>query len=141
MTTIHINPIKGYQVFSKVFSSGKKLRAYPLLASVVFDISEIGLTPFRFEKMNLPTEIFLGVTVSKRVAKRAVIRNRIKRLMRESVRLVLKDYEENGIELTCKAICLAWQKAPQKPSEISLHDVLPKVQTILRKFTNTQENN
>lgn len=138
---MQINPIKGYQVFSKVYSSGRKSRAYPLLASVVFDMSDIGLTPYRLELMIAQDSFSLGVTVSKRVAKKAVVRNRIKRLMRESVRLVVKDLENEGEVLLPKAVCLSWQKAPKKPSEITLHDVLPKVNKLLRKANSIDKQN
>ena len=41
------------------------------------------------EQANIPTKI--GFVVSKKIHKRAVKRNRIKRLMRESVRLYIKN--------------------------------------------------
>ena len=53
-----------------------------------------GITVFcgKIKKNNNPTKI--GFVVSKKIHKRAVRRNRIKRLMRESVRLLIKS-EQN----------------------------------------------
>lgn len=45
------------------------------------------------EQINIITKI--GFVVSKKIHKRAVKRNRIKRLMREAVRLYIKEYEGN----------------------------------------------
>ena len=52
-----------------------------------------GITVFcgKTKSLEIPTKI--GFVVSKKIHKRAVKRNRIKRLMREAVRLYIKDCE------------------------------------------------
>ncbi len=52
-----------------------------------------GITVFCGKKKNSDSPTKIGFVVSKKIHKRAVRRNRIKRLMRESVRLYIK---ENG---------------------------------------------
>lgn len=52
-----------------------------------------GITVFCGKKKNNETPTKIGFVVSKKIHKRAVKRNRIKRLMRESVRLHIKKQE------------------------------------------------
>ena len=53
-----------------------------------------GITVFCGKKKKNDETTKIGFVVSKKVHKRAVRRNRIKRLMRESVRLYIKNYEQ-----------------------------------------------
>lgn len=54
-----------------------------------------GITVFCGKKKNNNTPTKIGFVVSKKIHKRAVKRNRIKRLMRESLRLYIKDLGNN----------------------------------------------
>ena len=54
-----------------------------------------GVTLFCGKEKNNNTETKIGFVVSKKIHKRAVRRNRMKRLMRESVRLYIKSKEQN----------------------------------------------
>lgn len=49
----------------------------------------------------------IAFVVSKKIHKRAVVRNRIKRLMRESFRLILKNSECKNIHKYLSIICVA----------------------------------
>jgi ribonuclease P protein component len=49
----------------------------------------------------------IAFVVSKKIHKRAVVRNRIKRLMRESFRLILKENKFNFIHNYISIICVA----------------------------------
>ena len=75
----------------------------------------------------------MGVTISKRIAKKAVVRNRIKRLLRESIRKSVKEILlETNNTIVFKTIIISWRKAPQRPKEISLDDVYPAVKKIIQ---------
>ena len=49
----------------------------------------------------------IAFVVSKKIHKRAVVRNRIKRLMRESFRLILKNSEYKNLHKYLSIICVA----------------------------------
>lgn len=108
-------PLKGHNVFSNIYEYKDKLqvRCGALVVSCIVSVS--------------PNEqIFFGVTIGKRIAKRAVIRNRIKRLLRESMRVVLNDSNDEMVNYIEKII-LSYKSAPQHPSEVGLKDILPLV--------------
>lgn len=69
----------------------KKRTAFNATYKTGNSIHKDGITVFcgRNKKENTPTKF--GFVVSKKIHKRAVKRNRIKRLMRESVRLYIKN--------------------------------------------------
>ena len=116
-------PIKGYNSFSAVFKAGQKLKTEQIFCSVVFN----GNT--EIDKIHT---IYYGVSISKKIAKKAVVRNRVKRLLRESVRLLLKEFEARDL-IFINSIILIWQIAPKHSSEISLDCVLPAVKNILEQ--------
>ena len=76
------NRLKKRSAFTATYHTGKSFH-------------KSGITIFcgKEKKNDNPTKI--GFVVSKKIHKRAVKRNRIKRLMRESYRLILKNNEGN----------------------------------------------
>jgi len=84
--------LKSRKLIEQVFSQGKAINAHPL--RLIYLLQK--------EKMDAPLKV--GVTVSSRNFKKAVDRNRIKRLLREAYRL-------NKTELQAHAVNTAQQIA------------------------------
>ena len=66
---------------------------------------------FGKEKTNPDLQTKFAFVVSKKIHKRAVVRNRIKRIMRESVRLQLKENKLEFLNKYLSVICVAKKSA------------------------------
>ena len=59
------------------------------------------------EKKDASFDTRIAFIAGKKIHKRAVVRNRIKRLMRESIRLALKNNELNALHKYLSVLCIA----------------------------------
>ena len=85
---------------------------------------------FGKEKTQADIPVKIAFVVSKKIHKRAVVRNRIKRLMRECVRLILKENDIYNINNYISVICSA------RPSSINANftDISKSIKTLLAKI-------
>lgn len=111
-----IKPLKGFNIFSDVFKIAQKKRSNSLL--IAFTISD-----------TIQEELYLGVAAPKKLVKKAVCRNRIKRLLRESVRQLNK--ENSDLFMNVKQIILIWQVPLQSPKLLHLNEVKEEVKNLL----------
>lgn len=74
--------------------------------------SRVGSLTHHQEAMQIPTKV--GFVVSKKTHKRSVKRNRLKRLMRESYRLLLKEGNVGGSQNYLSLIFVGFEKALDK---------------------------
>lgn len=84
---------------------------------------------FGKEKNNPELTTRIAFVVSKKIHKRAVVRNRIKRLMRESIRLAIKENKIPDIEKYLSVICVAKTGAVGADFSLidsSLHSLIAK---------------
>jgi len=111
-----IEKLKSKKLLDALFSSGKKINGFPI---------KLVYKPLDFEDDCL---IKVGVSVPKRNFKKAVDRNRIKRLMREAYRLN-KHIIHN--ENSKKYVCMFLYIGKEKPS---FEELNTKINKLLVKF-------
>ncbi len=109
--------LKGHDSFKRVFDKGKKV--YRNDAMLVYN-----------RKISIGDIVYYGVSIGKKNAKKAVIRNRIRRLIRESIRMYIK---EVGDILQFEHFVIIWRKAPKMQSLVSLNDIKPIVFEMLNE--------
>lgn len=111
-----IEKLKSKKLLDELFSSGKKINAFPI---------KLVYKQLNFEDDTL---IKAGVSVPKRNFKKAVDRNRIKRLLRESYRLN-KHIVYDGFDK--KYVCMFLYLGKEMPTFEELHS---KIEILLAKL-------
>lgn len=120
---MHVRPIKGFEAFSDAYRSGRRVSAGLLLLSVTLRS--------RAPRAVDPGVVLIGVTVSKRMAKKAVVRSRIRRLLREALRFSIRDHASEIERATIATIVAVVRSAPSHPALITLEDIQPLVDQLL----------
>lgn len=101
--------------------SGRRVTSGPLLLSATPRASDAPAQP-----------LSVGVTIGRRVAPRAVDRNRVKRLLRQAMRSYLIENDTgrlHGVE----AVVLIWRQRPAAPGLLRLIEVRYHVDMALTK--------
>lgn len=108
----------------------KKRTAFKATYKVKNSSHKGGVTLFAgiLKKEDYPTKV--GFVVSKKVHKRAVKRNRLKRLMRESYRLLLKEEKLGNSQRFMSLIFVGSEKALDK----SFNEIKASISSLLEKI-------
>ena len=111
-----IEKLKSKKLLDELFSSGKKLTDFPI--------------KLVYKQLNFEDEVIIkaGVSVSKRNFKKAVDRNRIKRLLREGYRLN-KHILHDG--LSQKYVCMFLYLSKDMPN---FEEINIKMERLLKKL-------
>ncbi len=130
MVKLRIAPLKGHEAFPKVFKKSRKFTGKDAVLFVQFgspDTVEIGEDLFK--------TVFVGVTIRKKTARKAVMRNRVKRLLRVAFQNVLKEifneYSQPDAPFPFKAFIAVWQAVPEQPKQLQLEHVEPVIRQLI----------
>jgi|YNPBryulayer2012_1023412.scaffolds.fasta_scaffold20595_2 ribonuclease P protein component len=125
MPKFRLATIKKQKRFQEVFTNGKKFSTSNLFI-VIDDFSSTDNNTIEY-----------AVIVSKKVSKRAVVRNRVKRLLRECLRhyvhLLLGD------RMQVKAILLYWRTPVRHAKMIRLSDVIVEFIKLVEKINRVKQ--
>jgi ribonuclease P protein component len=126
MQKIKLMPLKGFESFKRIFENGKKF----------YDVNSYTVFKFKSGEADKFTDIgkcYFGIAVSKRTSKSAVIRNRLKRILRVAVKQAFADTLSDKTGMNLESIIVSWKKAPKHPALIRLGDILPEIRNLFIK--------
>lgn len=110
---ISCRPLKGFGAFEEILRSGRRITSGPL--SLTAELKPVALDP------GMP--VLVGVTIAKRIAPRAVLRNRVKRLLRESARQHVSARTNELHERGIGRLIFIWRQAPASAMQLRLDEV------------------
>ncbi len=122
-----LKSIKGYKTIPAVFRYGRRFTCPEATLAACFRPCKKVLIKKKHPAASIT---YLAVTISKKSAKRAVTRNRVKRLLRESVRITLNKLDFDD-QFPLHLLVISWRKAPKLPRMISLQDIQPTVEKLI----------
>ena len=121
-----LRSIKGKKIFAEIFTGSKKLNSDSGYCFVVFDKNYDNLA-------DSDKDLNYAVIVKKKTAKKAVSRNRAKRLMREVLRQSLPEIQTKEYYKAIKYIVFYWAKPMPAPKLLRYHEVENTIAHLLEK--------
>lgn len=134
---LNYSPIKGFNSFKKAYSLSKKYR---------YDNFTIAICPRNVDllikgKNPSPNKIYCGISIPKKIFKKAVVRNRIKRLIKETLRQYIKINQNNPNLQAILVILVIWNgPIIQNPRQIKLNDVQLLITNALDQIVEKMES-
>jgi ribonuclease P protein component len=122
--------LKSRKLIEELFARGKSINVFPVRISYIFSNLRTDEKPL----------LQVGVSVSKRNFKRAVDRNRIKRLLREAYRLQKKELFELLTEQKKKGFVFFIYTDKQLPEYSMIFDTITKALNVLKKKASIHED-
>lgn len=111
--------LKGHNSFTRVISKGVKVKSESFVGFFVPNESEIIIVNF-------------GISIPKKHAKKAVVRNRTKRLVKESL-ICLAKYDEDILLTFEEFVLIRTEKLPSHPKLISFSNVKAEIYELFDK--------
>lgn len=115
-----LQPLKGHGAFERTLKTGRRTTGGAL--SLTLGVG------------SLETDtIHVGVSVPRRTVSSAVIRNRIKRLLRVAINKTVQEQDGRCRKRGVNTIVAIWRAAPRSASLIRMRDVYPTVDATLKR--------
>lgn len=138
---LNYSPLKGFNSFKKAYELAQKYRFDNLTIAVCAKPTELLIKG----KEPSPYKIYVGISVPKKSFRKAVVRNRIKRLIKVSLRNFIKSNQNNEQLIKTQVILITWNgQQINNPRQIKLSDVEPKlfktIEIILNKMKKCEAN-
>ncbi len=130
---MNIAPLKGKAAFASTMRTGKRFTDHAITAIVRFRTNSDHITSN--EAGSMAGGIILGVSIRKKTAKKSTVRNRAKRLLRQSVRIVIQEFSDAGYfrdGCPFEKMIFFCNSAPPAASLMSLEDILSDVRAVLQ---------
>jgi ribonuclease P protein component len=132
-----ILPLKGYNAFDAVFRHGARFAYRGVTAFILFEnviqqeqvAQDPAMARICAVHQDTPNAVIVGVSVKRRT-RPAVLRNRIKRILRASLQIIFTKEQQASRGIV--AMILICNIIPEKPSLLVLDDVLPLVRRIVQ---------
>ncbi len=130
---MNIAPLKGKTAFASTMRSGKRFTGQLITGIVKFRSQSESVDRTTVESDIL--RITLGVSIRKKTAKKATVRNRAKRLLRQSVRMIIREFADAGYFADGNPfdrVILFCNSAPATASQMHIADILSDVRAVLQ---------
>lgn len=115
-----LQPLKGHGSFERILKTGRRTTSGTL--SLTLGVGSVETDT-----------IHVGVSVPRRNVSSAVIRNRIKRLLRVAIHQTVQQHDVRCRMRGVNAIVAIWRSAPAHASQIRLRDVYPTVNATFQR--------
>jgi len=131
--SLNYSPLKGFNSFKKAYEIAKKYRFENLFVAVCIKPTNLLIKG----KLPSPNKVYVGISVPKKTFKKAVVRNRIKRLIKVTMRNFIKNNQENQSLQQIQVILISWNGSLiNNPRQIKLQDVEPVINQSLDVILN-----
>ena len=137
LNELNLSPLKGFNSFNTVFKNGKFLYIENALLIICNKPCNISLK----QLTNSSNNILYGVSVPKKKFKKAVVRNRLKRLIRISIKHALEELNKIYDITDFQVIVIIWRgPVVNAPNQVKLKDVEPYIYNGLKNYLKKNQN-
>lgn len=114
--------LKGKSRIANVFRYGRR-----------FSSPQATMIAIRGDNNRIADCVGIMAIIRKKTARKAVTRNRIRRLVRESLRQLAAEFTGNGREFPVQAVVVIWNVAPSHPAQLRLNTVTDVLRPLLER--------